>query len=145
MHHELICCTPLWHWKHPRHDCVFVVEDQEKAGMRGMIIGQVKLFFSFAFKGVTYPCALIDRFSWMGRGPDSMTGMWKVKPEVSGQLRTRVQSIEHVDTILRSAHLIPVFGSGPLPDGFHFSYSLDVLNSYYVNKYADHHAHEIVF
>ncbi|KAG1725159.1 uncharacterized protein EDB91DRAFT_1239889 [Suillus paluster] len=145
MHWELICCTPLWRRKHPHHDCVFVVEDQEKAGMRGMIIGRVKLFFSFAFKGVTYPCALIDRFSRMGRGPDSITGMWKVKPEVFGQHRTRVQSVEHVDTILRSAHLIPVFGSGPLPDGFHFAHSLDVFNSYYVNKYADHHAHEIVF
>ncbi|KAG1750512.1 uncharacterized protein EDB91DRAFT_1235038 [Suillus paluster] len=127
--------THSMHQGHPRHDCVFVVEDQEKAGMRGMIIGRVKLFFSFAFKGVTYPCALIDRFSRMGRGPDLITGMWKVKPE----------SVEHVDTILRSAHLIPVFGSGPLPDGFHFAHSLDVFNSYYVNKYADHHAHEIVF
>ncbi|KAG1896024.1 uncharacterized protein F5891DRAFT_1130403 [Suillus fuscotomentosus] len=145
MHREVIRCTPLWCRKHARYDCVFVVEDQEKAGMRGMIIRRVKLLFSFVFHSVTYSCALIDRFSRMGRGPDSLTGMWKVKPEVSGQRGTRVQSVKHVDTILRSAHLIPVFGSGPLPDGFHFTYSLDVFNSYYVNKFADHHSHEIVF
>ncbi|KAG0696193.1 hypothetical protein DFH29DRAFT_984705 [Suillus ampliporus] len=145
MHRKLICCTPSWHRKDPRYDCVFIVEDQEKAGMRGMIIGGVKLFFSFLFEGVTYPCVLIDRFSQMGRGPDSVTGMWKVKPEITGAHGARVQSVEHVDTILQSAHLIPIFGSSPLPDGFHFAHSLDVFNSYYVNKYADHHAHEIVF
>ncbi|KAG2132998.1 hypothetical protein DEU56DRAFT_914025 [Suillus clintonianus] len=145
MRRESIRCTPSWRRKDPRHDCVFIVEDQEKTGMRGMIIGRVKLFFSFHFEGVTYPCVLIDRFSRMGRGPDSVTGMWKVKPEITGAHGARVQSVEHVDTILRSAHLIPVFGSGPLPDGFHFAHSLDVFNSYYVNKYADHHAHEIVF
>ncbi|KAG1884383.1 hypothetical protein F4604DRAFT_1574763 [Suillus subluteus] len=71
--------------------------------------------------------------------------MWKVKPKVSGQCGIHVQSIEHVDTVLQSAHLIPVFGSGPLLDGFHFAYSLNMFNSYYVNKYADHHSHEIVF
>lgn len=81
----------------------------------------------------------------MGRGPDSVTGMWKVKPEIAGPHGAHVQSVEHVDTILQSAHLIPIFGSGPLPDGFHFAHSLDMFNSYYVNKYADHHAHEIVF
>ncbi|KAG0692604.1 hypothetical protein DFH29DRAFT_985714 [Suillus ampliporus] len=145
MHRELICCTPSWRRKDPQYDCVFIVEDQEKAGMRGMIIGRLKLFFSFLFEGVTYPCVLIDRFSRMGRGPDSVTGMWKVKPEITGAHGARVQSVEHVDTILRSAHLIPIFGSGPLPDGFHFAHSLDGFNSYYVNKYADHHAHEIVF
>ncbi|KAG2744645.1 hypothetical protein P692DRAFT_20743546, partial [Suillus brevipes Sb2] len=103
------------------------------------------LSFSSLFEGVTYHRVLIDRFSQMGRGPDSVTGMWKVKPEIAGLHGARVQSVEHVDTILRSAHLIPVFGSGPLPDNFHFAHSLDVFNSYYVNKYADHHAHEIVF
>ncbi|KAG1884384.1 hypothetical protein F4604DRAFT_1574618, partial [Suillus subluteus] len=33
MHCELICCTPLWCCKHAQYDCVFIVEDQEKAGM----------------------------------------------------------------------------------------------------------------
>ncbi|KAG2031509.1 hypothetical protein BDR03DRAFT_875804, partial [Suillus americanus] len=56
-----------------------------------------------------------------------------------------IQSIEHIDTIYRAAHLLPVFSDGPLPLDFHFSYSLDAFNYYYVNKYADHHTNEIVF
>ncbi|KAG1882453.1 hypothetical protein F4604DRAFT_1879499 [Suillus subluteus] len=118
-----------------QHDCVFIVADETKSGMRGMIVGRVKVFFSFVHNGVTYPCALVDHFSHMGRGPDTITGMWKIKPE----------SVEHVDTIYRATHLLPVFGDGPLPVDFHFAHSLDTFNSYYVNKYADHHANEIVF
>lgn len=56
----------------------------------------------------------------MGRGPDSVMGMWKVKPEIAGPHGACVQSVEHVDTILRSAHLIPVFGSSPPPQWFSF-------------------------
>ncbi|KAG2745087.1 hypothetical protein P692DRAFT_20742616 [Suillus brevipes Sb2] len=70
--------------------------------------------------------------------------MWKVKPLLDRQ-KNQVQTVEHLDVIFRSAHLIPVFGDGPLPDDFHFSFSLDVFNSYYVNRYADHHTFEIVF
>ncbi|KAG0701704.1 hypothetical protein DFH29DRAFT_982632 [Suillus ampliporus] len=130
-----------------RHDCVFIIADETKSGMRGMIVGRVKLFFSFMHNRVTYPCALVDRFSHMGRGPDAITGMWKVKLEVTvmGRHQIHIQSIEHIDTIYRAAHLLPVFGDGPLPVDFHFAHSLDAFNSYYVNKYADHHAkHHIV-
>jgi hypothetical protein len=147
MHREIIRSTPSWRRQYSRHDCVFIVADETKSGMRGMIVGRVKLLFSFVHNGVTYPCALVDRFSHMGRGPDAITGMWKVKPEVTviGRHQIRIQSVEHIDTIYRAAHLLPVFGDGALPVDFHFAHSLDAFNSYYVNKYADHHANEIVF
>jgi hypothetical protein len=147
MHHEIVRSTPSWRRQYSRHDCVFIVADETKSGMRGMIVGRVKLFFSFTHNGVTYPCALVDCFTCMGQGLDAITGMWKIKPEVTvtGRRATRVQSIKHIDTIYRAAHLLPVFGDGPLPVDFHFSHSLDAFNSYYVNKYADHHANEIVF
>ncbi|KAG1873124.1 hypothetical protein F4604DRAFT_1880988 [Suillus subluteus] len=128
MHCKIIHLTPSWR-------------------RQGMIVGRVKVFFSFVHNGVTYPCALVDHFSRMGRGWDTITGMWKVKPEVlvTGRQQIRIQSIEHIDTIYQAAHLLPVFGNGPLPVDFHFAHSLDAFNSYYVNKYADHHANEIVF
>ena len=112
--------------------------------MRGMIVGRVRLFFSFIYNDIVYPCALVDHFSCIGQSPDPVTGLWKVRPDVDhhGQ---RVQSVEHLDVIYRAAHLIPVYGDGNLPPDFHFSYSLDVFDSYYVNKYADHHANEIAF
>ena len=55
-----------------------------------------------------------------------------------------VQSVEHLDIIFRSAHLIPVFGDGPLPTEFHYRDSLEAFTTYYVNKYADHHMFEVV-
>ncbi|KIJ12363.1 hypothetical protein PAXINDRAFT_83109 [Paxillus involutus ATCC 200175] len=144
MRREWIRSTPSWRKKHHQHDCVFIVVDQSQPGMRGMVIGQVKLFFSLVCDGITYPCALVDRFACVGRIPDPVTGLWKVRPDRDRSGR-QVQSIEHLDAIYRGAHLIPVFGDGFLPPDFHFSYSLDVFDTYYVNKYADHHANEIVF
>ena len=82
MQHEIIRSTPKWWQKYERRDCVLIVEDHERHGMRGMIVGQVKLLFSFTYDGVTYPCALINRFTRVGRAPDSVTGMWKVQPEL---------------------------------------------------------------
>ncbi|KIJ58133.1 hypothetical protein HYDPIDRAFT_65438, partial [Hydnomerulius pinastri MD-312] len=70
--------------------------------------------------------------------------MWQVKPELN-QNHERLQSVEHLDVIFRGAHIIPVFGNGSLPDNFVFSYSLDAFKTFYVNKYADHHANEIAF
>lgn len=147
MHCEIIWSTPLWRRQYSRHNCVFIVADETKSGMRGMIVGRVKLFFSFVHDGVAYPCALVDRFSHIKQGPDTITGMWKIKPEVTvtGRQQTRIQSVEHIDTIYQAAHLLPAFSDGPLPVDFHFSLSLNAFNSYFVNKYADHHANEIVF
>jgi hypothetical protein len=54
-------------------------------------------------------------------------------------------SIIHVDTILRAAHLIGVAGSDFLPRTLLFSDSLSAFCLFDVNKYADHHAHEIAF
>ncbi|EDR02201.1 uncharacterized protein LACBIDRAFT_309800 [Laccaria bicolor S238N-H82] len=144
MRTERIRSTPSWRKHGPRRNCVLVVEDQDKPGMRGMSVVRVKLLFSFEYDGKTYPCALVDWFKRVGTAPDSETGMWKVQPETyrNGQC---IVSILHLDTFLRSAHLLPVFGQDVLPFDFHFSYSLDVFESYFVNKYADHHAHEICF
>ncbi|KAG2031508.1 hypothetical protein BDR03DRAFT_936337 [Suillus americanus] len=66
MYHEIICSMLLWRQQYLRHNCVFIVADEMKSGMRGMIVGRVKLFFSFMHDGVTYSCALVDCFSHMG-------------------------------------------------------------------------------
>ena len=116
---EIIRSTPRWWQMHKHRDCVLIVEDHGRHGMRGMIVGQVKLLFSFTYDGVTYPCALIDRFTRVGHAPDPVTGMWKVQPELDPH-SNHVQSVEHLDVIFQSAHLIPVFGHGPLPTQFHY-------------------------
>ncbi|KAG5651350.1 hypothetical protein H0H81_008989 [Sphagnurus paluster] len=138
---ERIRSTPLWRRKGPRQDCAFVVEDDGQPGMKGLSVVRVQLFFSFEHNGVTYPCALVEWFKKVGRGPDKEVGMWKVKPDiVNGECEI---SVLHLDTFLRAVHLLPIYGKDYLPIDFHFSYSLNIFDLFYVNKFADHHSHKI--
>jgi hypothetical protein len=80
----------------------------------------------------------------VGDAPCSDTGMWIVKPEMDND-STQVTSIIHVDSIVREAHLIGVYGEMFLPHDFsHFDF-LTAFQAYYVNKFIDHHANEIAF
>lgn len=143
MRRERIRSCPLWRGKGQRRDCAFVVEDEDKPGMRGMNVVRIQLFFSFSHNEKQYPCALVEWFSRIGRAVDLETGMWRVRPDIRrGQ---RLCSVIHLDSLLRGAHLLPNFGCSFLPINFDYSYSLDAFASYYVNHFADHHSHEIIF
>jgi hypothetical protein len=63
MYRERLQCTPQWCNAGPRRDCAFVVEDQEKAGFKGLSIVHPQLLFSFKHSGITYPCALVQWFN----------------------------------------------------------------------------------
>lgn len=109
--------------------------------MRGMNVVRVRLFFSFEYENVYYPCALVDWFKRVGCDP--ITGLWIVRPDIMHGRQD--QSVLHLDSFLRGAHLIPVFGKQKLPLDFHHTYSLDAFQAFYVNKFIDHHANEIAF
>jgi len=141
MRRERIRSTPSWQGNNPRHDCAFVVEDDTKPGMSGMTIVRIKLLFSFEYDGKRYPCALVEWFDRIGKDP--VTGMWVVHPSLTRGRND--QSVVHLDSLLRTAHLIPVYGKEKLPLDFHFSFSLGAFEVYYVNKYIDHNANEIAF
>ncbi|KAJ7469493.1 hypothetical protein FB451DRAFT_1368533 [Mycena latifolia] len=141
---ERIRAVRSWRSGPPRYDCVFVEGDPELPGFRGLLAARVLLFMSFKYLGVTYPCALVTWFSTIGEEPCPDVGMWMVEPDVDRRGR-RVMDIIHVDTILRGAHLIGIYGDSFLPRHFKHSDTLDRFNTFYVNKYADHHAHEIAF
>lgn len=144
MYREHIRATKSWQKGLPRYDCVFVETDASKDGMRGLHVARVKLFFSFWRDDVYYPCAFVDWFTRIGEEPDELTGMWVVEPELNSTGQ-RESSVIHLDTIVRGAHLIGLYGSSPLPRLFQHSDSLDAFKAYYVNKYIDHHTHETVF
>ncbi|KAH7904947.1 hypothetical protein BJ138DRAFT_1234046 [Hygrophoropsis aurantiaca] len=144
MKREHIRATPSWRKLYPRYDCVFVNVDPELDGMRGLDVARVLCFFSFTFEDKTYPAAVVHSFSRIGDEPDENTGMWKVEPLFNENGSRRI-SIIHVDTIFRAAHLIPVYGSKPLPKAIKHYHSYDLFNAYYVNKYADHHAFTIAW
>ncbi len=84
MHREQVHSTPSW-YGHVCWDCAFVVENENRAGFRGMSVIHVLLFFSFAYDGVEYPCALVHWFKKHGQQPDTITGMWIVKPDYRGR------------------------------------------------------------
>ena len=98
-------------------------------------------FFSFSHDGVEYPCALVRWFSHVGDSPDEPTGMWIVQPDGDESL----PSIIHLDTVVRAAHLLPVFGPEYVSRTLSFTDTLDTFTEFYVNKFADHHAFEIAF
>ena len=141
---EVLRSTPSWRRGAPRCDCAYVVDDDSKDGFRGMSVVRVRLFFSFEYNSVTYPCALVDWFKKMGRAPDDVTGMWIVEPELD-QHGGRLRSVLHLDSFVRGAHLIPVYGSSFLPINFLHVWSLDTFEAFHVNNFIDYHANEIIF
>ncbi|KAJ7214352.1 hypothetical protein GGX14DRAFT_360157, partial [Mycena pura] len=113
-------------------------------GFRGLLAARTLLFMTFTHERVEYPCALVTWFSAIGDEPCPDVGMWMVEPDLD-RWGTRPLDIIHIDSILRAAHLIPIFGDDCLPYDFKYSSSLDAFEAYYINKYADHHSHEIAF
>ncbi|KAF7350320.1 hypothetical protein MVEN_01336500 [Mycena venus] len=144
MHRERIWAVRSWRGGAARYDCVFVEQDTEKLGFRGLHAAHVLAFMSLKVSGVVYPCALVTWFSAIGDEPCPDVGMWMVEPDLDAD-GEREMNVIHLDSILRAAHLIPVYGDDPVPRYFKYTHSLDLFAAFYVNKYADHHSHEIAF
>jgi hypothetical protein len=68
-----------------------------------------------------------------------------VHPNIDQHRRQCVCSVIHIDSILRTAHLIGVCGSSFILNNLTYTKSLQAFKNYYVNKYADHHAYEIAY
>jgi hypothetical protein len=141
MRREHIRATSSWRQGPARYDCAFVNSRPDLEGMRGLDVVRVLLLFSFTFKAMTYPCALVHWFAFVNEKCDEDTGMWVVQPEVTDGLPA--VSVIHLDCIFRAAHLLPVFGDNPIPENISPHNSLDAFAAFYVNKYIDHHAFEI--
>ncbi len=144
MRKERIRAIGSWRGGPARYDCAFVEDDDRLPGFRGLNVVRVLLFFSFKTDKIVYPCALVSWFVTVGERPCEETGMWMVEPQVDAYGR-RVVSVIHLDCMLRAAHLLPIPGPDPIPTRLRHTDTLDAFDAFYVNKYADHHAHEIAF
>ena len=95
MYQERIRSNPCWRDEYARYDTVFVQIGPDVSGMKGMVIGRVRLFFSFTSGHTCYPCALVEWFIPKD-GVDEDTGMWVVTPEfergISGHSSAHLQS-----------------------------------------------------
>ncbi|KAH9000049.1 hypothetical protein EDB92DRAFT_1939723 [Lactarius akahatsu] len=124
---ERICAVTSWRKGASHYDTVFVNADS-------------------AVEGIHYLCALVNWFSCKDNSPDKSTGMWIVEPYArGGDAENPSSDIIHLNTILRAAHLLPVFGSEHVSRTLSFTDTLDTFSSYYINKYVDHHAFKITF
>lgn len=145
MQQEFICAYPNWWNDGPRYDCVFVVTDPDTEGLRGLDVAWVLVFFSFKFQGEQFSCTIIWWFDRVGNAPNDDTGMWIIKPSSNASRQPKIAVI-HIDSIFHAAHLIPVYGTLPIPSqGIPPNKSYDHFHLFYINKYADHHAFTTAF
>lgn len=145
MHREHIRATPSWRGA-PRFDCILLSIDPDAQGMIGLEVARIQALFSFVHEQRKYPCALIHWFSRVGMEPDEDTGMWVVEPDFDEDGNPNL-AIIHVDTIFRAAHLLPVHRSNQfIPrDVVTMQNSLDYFDKFYVNRFVDYHAFEVLF
>ncbi|KAL0565589.1 hypothetical protein V5O48_016435 [Marasmius crinis-equi] len=141
MHSERIRSHPEWRQLHARRDTLFVHTNQSPL-MGGYTIARAIMFFAFKFGGQKHECVLVNWFSRVGDAQDEDTGMWVVKPEFAGSIRTL--EVISIDSVARACHLLPVFGKRPLPEEFTYEYALTAFKAYFVNKHASVHLHEFL-
>ncbi|KAI5995418.1 hypothetical protein EDD15DRAFT_2195444 [Pisolithus albus] len=133
----------VWHQGPAQYDTIFVSTDDTFNGMLSMEIARMLCFFSFIYtNGRTYSCALIHWFDRIADEPDKLTGMWMVRPSFMGN-GSKNLSVIHLDSIVRSTHLLPIFGCEQVPRAVNFHNSLDIYRGFYVNRFADYHAFEL--
>ncbi|KAF8447545.1 hypothetical protein L210DRAFT_3609849 [Boletus edulis BED1] len=142
MQHQRIHATSSWGGGPARYDCVFVEKNHLLPGFQGLYVAQVLLFFSFADRNTLHSCALVKWFIPIEHC--FKTGMWMVQPEMDEQ-DNYVVSVISLDSILRPAHLIPVYGPTSLPLNLQHTDSLSAFAAFYVNKFSDYHAYQLVF
>jgi hypothetical protein len=145
LYRETIRCTPKWKTSGitaPRRDPILLETGSDMAGVRGLDVARVHLFFSFALGEEVYECALIHEFCKSFTDPDPDNGLWIFEPDYDDD-GYRIMSVVHVDSIVRAAHLLPVFkDETPIPREVNFTNTLDVFKAFYLNKYIDYHAFE---
>ena len=139
---ERIRSTPNFHGG-PRRDTVFVELDGDQPGLLGMVIARVLLLFSFHYRRKDHSCALVNWFLRDEDTPDEHTGLWEVRLERDARRQPVVDVID-VDTIVRAAHLLPIYGQSRVPERFSHFRALDTYQSFFVNHFADHHVFELI-
>lgn len=143
MRREYIRATSSWRKKTPRYDCVLINTGPDK-GVHGFEIARVFLFFAFWHQDKKYPSALIQWFSFVDSEPDDATGMYLVQPDTTDTGDPRL-AIVHVDSIFRAVHLLPVYRDNKfISRDITMHTSLDTLKLFYVNKFVDYHAFEVL-
>ena len=146
MFHEVIQAVSHWGMGEvpgPRYDCVYVEKHKTPAaGFHNLQVARVRSFFSFNYGPETHSCALVHWYGLWRNEPDHNNSMYIMQPEyISGQ---RNMSVISTDSIVRAAHLLPIFDNTLLDHSFNYTKTLDTFRVFYVNHFTDPHAYELV-
>jgi hypothetical protein len=148
MHREMLRSTALWYRSYERRDTLLYADPYADDGspLEGMVVGRVLRFISFEHDEVSYACALVEVFELLRNEVDPITGMWMVRPRrhPARENGRRRLALVHTDHIFRACHLIGHYGTARMPVQFHFSRSHVAFRAFYLNHYADYHAHECI-
>ena len=135
MRQEFIRAVPAWRGPKGRYDCIFIDTAYDPVA-----VTRARLFFNFSYKGTNHSCALIHWFTKLEDEPSELNGMWIVE-HMRNPDGTPVASIVGIDTIVRSAHLLPLFDDdGFVSKDLECDDTLDHFDMFYVNRYVDHHS-----
>ncbi|EIW77696.1 hypothetical protein CONPUDRAFT_108937 [Coniophora puteana RWD-64-598 SS2] len=140
---ERIRSTPLWRSEAPRHDCVLTIVDESRPGTLSMEVARVLGFFSFVVDKKEFECAVVHWYEYYSDERDEDTGMFIVRPMYTPS-KARHLAVIHVDTMVRAAHLVPVYGKDFVSEGLSHYESYDTFDAFYLNRYIDHHAFELL-
>ena len=139
---EAIHAIPCW-WKCTMwYNTIFVKHDPAQVRLQGFNIVQVLAIFAFHWMDKYYPCALVHWFTHMGDKHEEVMDMWVVQLDSNADGSPAVGVI-HLDLVLHTVHLMPVLGDWMMPIDLTMDQSLDVFQSFYINKYIDYHTFEL--
>ncbi|EIW80446.1 hypothetical protein CONPUDRAFT_57092 [Coniophora puteana RWD-64-598 SS2] len=140
---ERIQSTPSWRNEAPRVDCALLLTDASLPGTLAMDVVRVLAFFKFSHQGVTYECAVVHWYQYYSNERDDVTGMYIVQPKHNAD-GSRDISVVDVNSMVRACHLLPVFGKDFISEDMSCHQSYDSFDGYYINRFIDHHAFELL-
>ena len=129
MRQEFIRAVPAWrgHLK-GRYDCIFIDTAYDPVA-----VTRTRLFFNFSYRGTNHSCALVHWFTKLEDEPSELNGMWVVE-HMRNPDGTHVASIVGINTVVRSAHLLPLFDDDEfVSKDLECDDTLDHFNMLYVN------------
>ncbi|KAN0101066.1 hypothetical protein V8E55_001050 [Tylopilus felleus] len=123
----------------PRHDYAFVYSQPGRPGMCGLDVIHILTFFTFGHYTKEYPCVVMHKYT-ISNEADEDTGMWVVQPAYNTRWQPDL-TIIHLNTLYRTAHLIPIYGNRPISTEIQADNSYNSFHAFYINKYVDHHTY----
>jgi Plavaka transposase len=146
---ETIRCQDNWaygqdqRWKKSRYDTVLLdyrPPVENACAMDHRRIARVLLFFSMKDGEKTYDLAYVHMFRQLGKEPDSITGMYRIK-------RGDQYEVVEIDMIERGVHLIPCFKKEykmPMANGSSKP-ALEIYDEFWVNNQVDMHIYNTIY